>query len=639
LEKKTGALGRALRWIRLGRRAANRAPAPGNAAGIDPASVNTHVERVLASPEFSSANRLQQFLAFVVRERLRGVETIKETELALRVFNRRSSFDPSGDSVVRVAASNLRSRLRDYYLGTGAQDSVIIEIPKGSYVPAFRARERQAAALPSPPRRRWWIPAAFATAAIAIAAAVYWLIPARYPQSWTSIAVLPFLNLSSEAESEYLADGFVEEVTTSLAQVDGLRVAARSSAFQFRGKSPDIRTAGRQLGVQTVLEGSVWALGNKLRITAQLINAADGFHIWSHRWDSEPSGLFAIQEDLSRRVAHALRRPTPVQTSTARDPAAYELYLKGRFFRDRTALNDLAKSAEFLERSIERDSKYAPAHAALADTYASISYHETAANPQLIAKARKAAAEALRLDEALAEAHAVLAWIRFIYDWDWGASERGLRQALAFNPNSALAHDWYGQRLMSAGDFPASIAQTKEAIALDPLNYRLQTHLAVIFYCSHRYDDAIEQARKALELNPQHEAARALVGISLQEKGMYREAQVELTAATAFNPADADTVAHLAAVELKLGLREQSRKRAAELKHLAGGQPEADYQLAYLAMLEGRIDEVFPLLEKCREQRGSDMIVLGVDPVFDPLHQDPRFIALQRKMGWTNWPD
>jgi adenylate cyclase len=635
LELNARALGRALRWIRHGRRAANRAPASGNAAGTDPASVNTFLEKVLASPEFSSASRLQQFLAFVVRERLHGVETIKETELALRVFNRRASFDPTGDSVVRVAASNLRSRLRDYYLGTGAEDAVIIEVPKGSYVPAFRRREQPEAATSG---YRWWIPAALVGAAAIIALTV-WLWPARSRQSWTSIAVLPFLNLSSAPESEYLADGFVEEVTTSLAQVEGLRVAARSSAFQFRGKSPDIRAAAKVLGVQTVLEGSVWTIENKLRITAQLINAADGFHIWSRSWESEPAELFAIQEDLSRRVAHALRRPTPSSASPARHPEAYELYLKGRYFRDRTSLESLVKSAEYLERSVGLDPGYAPAHAALADTYASISYHQTLADPKLVAKAKKAAAEALRLDPALAEAHAVLAWIRFTYDWDWSESERGLRQALASNPNSALTHDWYGQRLMSAGDFRASEAQTKEAIALDPLNYRLRTHLAVVLYCSHRYDDAIEQARKALELNPQHYAARALIGISLQGKERYRDALPELQAAAELDPEDADTIAHLAAVELKLGLREQARQRTAELRRRSGSQPEAYYQLAYLAMLDGRIDEAFALLEKCREFRGSDMIVLGVDPVFDPLHQDPRFIALQRNMGWTNWPN
>jgi TolB-like protein/Flp pilus assembly protein TadD len=599
---------------------------------VDDAAARGSLAKILASPEFANSSRLQQLLAYVVEQKLAGNESIKETELAIEVFRRQSSFDRTGDSVVRVAASNLRSRLRDYYLQSGAEDPVTIELPKGSYVPVFHLR-----AVPPGAARRWRIPAAWTLAALAAvlvaSAAAWWFTLGRTAGSLSSIAVLPFLNLSGSADTEYLAEGFVDEVTTDLAQVDGLRVVARSSAFQFRGRSFDVRTAGRQLGVDTMLEGSLRTDGKKIRVNAQLVKVVDGFHIWSRVWEGDAATLVTIEGELAQSVARALRRPGIVRTRPAHDQEAYDLYLKGQFFADRATPDDLRKSIGYLRDSVSTDPTYAPAWAALGDSYSSLAYHGVAPDPAEVASAKDAAARALALDATLPEAHALLAFVHFFYDWDWAASESGLRRALQLDPNSARTHDWYAQLLVSQARFDEAVAESRKAISLDPLNYRMSKNLAVVLYCAHRYGAAIKQTRAALEINPHSWAAYTIAGASFQELHQYREAARELRASLAEFPGDPDTIAHMAAVEFSLGNREAVPKALAALENRPPPEPPAYNQMAFLYLALGRRAEALTYLEKSYQQHSSDMVVLTVDPVFDSLHQEPRFLALRKKMG------
>jgi serine/threonine-protein kinase len=620
-------------WFRPVRNGAGQEPAGIEGPPFDPVSVRRHLDKVLASKEFAAARRMQQFLGFIVERALNGADGIKETEVAIRVYNRGPSFDPSGDSVVRVAASSLRSRLRDYYAGSGSDDAILIEVPKGCYVPVFLPRQpvdggragRRAS-------HRWRFVAAIAAFAILVAAC--WEIFAWRHSTEASIAVLPFLNLTGLSDSEFFTDGFVEELTTSLAQVKGLQVAARSSAFQFRGKSPDIRAAGRQLGVNTILEGSVHGVGKTIRISAQLIDVTDGFHLWSHTYEGEAKDIFAIQNDLVIQITRALQLPGRSGARERRalpDLEAYDLYLKGLYFRDKVTPEDLRTSIRYLEQSVQKDPNYAAAYAALADVYATVAYHEVVPEGESVAKAKAAATKALDLDGTLAEAHALLAWIEFFYDWDWVASEAGLRRALELNQNSARAHDWYSEVLLVAGRFDQALSEAKRASTLDPLSYRISTNLSVILYCAHRYDAAIRQARQALEINPHYYQAHAMLGASLAEKRMYPEAAAALRAALAEYPRDADTLAHLAAVQAAIGRREEALRLMAELDR---GQPRPYYHLAFLYAVFGDKDRAFDALDKALEQRTSDMPFLNVDPAFDGLRQDPRFAALKKKMGW-----
>jgi serine/threonine-protein kinase len=620
-------------WTRMRGAPQERSRAP-NGANVDAGLVRQQLEKILASPEFANASRLQQFLAFVVDEKLNGAETIKETALAIHVFNRRPSFDPSGDSVVRVAAGNLRIRLRDYYLSTGRDDAVIVELPKGSYVPLFRTNAVERGAPAQREARIGWKKMASIAAILLLAcSAAWWFAKTRTNQAFSSIAVLPFLNLSNNPDNEYLTDGFVEEVTSGLAQVDGLQVVARSSAFQFRGKSPDIRTAGHQLGVETILEGSVHTIGGRLRVSAQLVKVADGFHIWSRTWEGDAGDIFAIQDDLIRSVASVLRHPGGVRNNPPHDLEAYDLYLKGLYFKDRVTSADLQKSVSYLEQSTRKDPQYPPAWAALGFAEAEIAYHAVQPEPETIARARAAATRALELDENLADAHAVLAWIRYFYDWNWGESELGLRRAVVLNPNSAWAHDWYSQDLMSLGRFEEALKEARRALLLDPLNFRVSTNVSVVLYCAHRYDEAIRQCRQAAEIDPHYYAAWSILGDSFQEKRMYREAVAALQRSVAEYPKDSDTTGHLAMVLMAMGRKDEAGKLIAVLEHPAAGEPMPWYQLAYVRLAMGDKGRAVEALDKSFQQHSSDMVVLTVDPVFDSLHQHPGFLALARKMG------
>ncbi|HPT27666.1 MAG TPA: CDC27 family protein [Bryobacteraceae bacterium] len=595
---------------------------------VTPEAVRLHLQKVLTSPEMATATRLQQFLTFVVEKKLGGAESIKETELAIGVFNRRPSFDPIGDSVVRVAASNLRHRLRDYYARSGSQDALIIDVPKGSYVPVFQVRQTG----PSPGRTRPWT-AALLVVLCLVAGGGYWAYSARQTPKATSIAVLPFLNLSGTAEIGSLGDGLVEEVSTALAQADGLKVVSRSSAFQFRAKGFDVREAGRQLNVETVLEGSVRTTGKGVRINAQLIQVSDGFHLWSHAWEGDIGELYAMQEELAQSVASVLRYRLRGHAAAPRNPEAYVRYLKAQSYHDQSTVADLSLSGVLLREAIATDATWAPAHAALADTYASIAYMQAQPSPDLIARAKQAAETALRLDGRLAEAHAVLAWVKFFYDWDWAGSEKGLRQALEFNPNSSRTLDWLAQRLMSEGRFDEALTVSGKALALDPLSYRASANVAVVLYCARRFEEAIAQSRLVLQMNPRSHKAHIIAGVSLQELGRWPEAEKALRAALELLPGDPDAESHLGAVVLARGRREEAMRILDRLEHPPKGEIIAAYSLACLNLTLGRQEQAIRALETAVAQRSSDIVVMNVDPALAALHGDKRFRALTSKLG------
>jgi len=606
-----------------------RTPSPEPAS---PEAVRLHLQKILVSPEMATATRLQQFLTFVVEQKLGGAEIIKETELAIGVFNRRSSFDPGGDSVVRVAAGNLRHRLRDYYQRSGSQDALIIDIPKGSYVPVFLTRQASAG-----PRRRWLVAAAIAGAlCLAAGGGYWWAFSASQPPQMTSIAVLPFLNLSGTAENGDLSDALAEEVATALAQADGLKVVSRSSAFQFRDKGFDVREAGRKLGVETVLEGSVRTTGKRVRVNAQLVKVSDGFHIWSRVWDEDTSNLYALQGELSQSVASVLRYRLRGHAGAPKSPDAYLLYLKGQSCQSRATAQDLTMSAVLLRAAIAADSTWAPAHAALADSYASLAYYQASPDPEMIARAKQSAETALRLDGNLAEAHAVLAWVKFFYDWDWAGSEKGLKRALEFNPNSARALDWLAQRLMSESRFEEALESAGRALALDPLSYRASANVAVVLYCSERFEEAVVQARLALRMNPNSALAHTIAGVSLQELHRYAEAESELRATLQVLPNDPDTQAHLGAVLLAQGRRDEALRILAKLEAPPTGAPFSAYAVACLRLALGQKEQALAALGSSASQRSSDITVLNVDPALAGLRGDRRFQAMVRRLGWKN---
>jgi len=449
-----------------------------------------------------------------------------------------------------------------------------------------------------------------------------------------SIAVLPFANLTGDKENEYFSDGITEEIINALANVEGLRVVARTSAFSFKGKDVNVRKIGEELNVATVLEGSVRRDGNQLRVSAQLIGALDGYHLWSRIYDRELKNIFAVEDELARAIVDALKprlivaRPRLVAQSTA-NAKAHDLYLRGRFLWNQRNKEGLAKAAALFDQAIAADPTYALAHAGLADCYnLSIDYGGGCAADAL-PKANRHALKALELDDSLAEAHLSLASI-IERDYDWTTSEREFKRALELKPGYATAHHWYALHLDALGRTADALAEAERALELDPTSLIVNTVMAVFFYHQRDYERATDQALKALELDRTWAMARAWLAYSYQRRGMLAEAFAALDQAN--NPSNA-----LAGVRAELlalsGDREGARRllAAVESRFAAEPIPRAILVRGHFAL--GEKDVAFAWLEKAVEERDQSARTLKASSYWDPMRSEPRFQALLARMN------
>ena len=323
-----------------------------------------------------------------------------------------------------------------------------------------------------------------------------------------SIAVLPFKNMSADPEQEYFCEGIAEELLNALTQVKELRVAARTSAFSFKGKDVDIREIGRTLNVDKVLEGSVRKSGQKLRITTQLVNVEDGYHIWSDQFDREIKEIFAIQEEISLIIVDKLKvkllkeeKEKLVKRSTD-DHEAYDLFLKGRYFWYRRHEGGLQKGLEFFQKAIEKDPLYALAYVGIADSYGSLGIFSFIHPKEAYPRAKAAAKKALEIDPKLGEAYASLGWISMLYDWDWQTAEKEFRHAIKINPDYTPTHLYYSMYLDITGRFDESIDEMKKAQELSPLEPLVNARSGLSLYIARRYKEAFEQNRKVITNDP-----------------------------------------------------------------------------------------------------------------------------------------
>jgi len=345
-----------------------------------------------------------------------------------------------------------------------------------------------------------------------------------------SIAVLPFADMSSQKDQEYFCDGMTEELINTLTKIEGLQVASRTSAFQFKGKGYNIREIGEELKVQTVLEGSVRKAGNKLRIAAQLINVEDGYHLWSERYDREMDDVFAIQDEISLAIVDKLRIKLLAKEKTSlvkhytQNLDAYSLYLKGRYFWNKRTPDGFQKGLKYFKEAIEKDPTYALAYTGIADCYNMIGYYDYLPPKEAFSKAKAAVEKALELDNTLAEAHTSLAWIIMFYDWDWQAAEREFKRAISLNPFYAVVHQWYATYLAAMGKHKESISEAKRAQELEPLSLMINTNLGGLLYLARYYDQAIDQLQKTLEMDPNYALAYVYIAMDYAVKGMYNEA-------------------------------------------------------------------------------------------------------------------
>jgi len=473
------------------------------------------------------------------------------------------------------------------------------------------------------------------------------------PASTTpSIAVLPFANTGGDPENEFFSDGITEEIINALTRVPSIDVVARTSAFAFKGKSADVRKIGRELGVGAVLEGSVRKFGKRLRVTVQLINVADGFHLWSDRFDREVEDIFAIQDEISETITRTLTErlapapasapppvaaPRPVSRPTE-DLDAYTLYLKGRFHWNRRTNEAMRVAAGLFEEAIRLDPGFALAHAGLADCYTLLGWVAFGglAPHEAFPKARASAERALELDPTLAEAHNSLGWTELVYEWDWQAAERSFQRALEVSPRFAMGYAWYALHLAWTGRMEEGLAHAVRAQELDPLSLIVHTLAGWVFYFAKRYDESIEQCRKTLELEPGYVRAHLGLGWAYQQQGRLDLARAEFERGAELSKRSPRYVAALGAVRALEGDGDAARAALAELDAMSARMYISPADRAVVSAALGDADETFAQLERAYEERSGALVYLRLDPDFASVSNDPRFTDLVRRMSFPD---
>ncbi len=452
-----------------------------------------------------------------------------------------------------------------------------------------------------------------------------------------SVAVLPFVNMSADAENEFFCDGLAEELLNALAKIDELKVAARTSAFSFKGKNRNVSEIGDALHVKTVLEGSVRKSGNRLRITAQLVNASDGYHLWSERYDREMKDIFDVQDEITLAVVEALKvklfgeEQAAILKRHTTNAEAHEFYLRGLSYFGRFTPEGFQKAIESFKRAIAIDAGYASAHAGLADAYTEMSFFSFAPS-EWMPKAREAAMRAVELDDALGEAHNSLAIIKVYYDWDYTGAEREYRRALDLDPGSVRIHMWYGWYLGLMGRFDEGLKQLQHAWELDPLSDPINLGIGIIFHWSRQPERAIEQFRKMLELNPNYPVAYSFLAEAYEQKGDFVSAiaTVKRLQQAANDPLTLSTVGYVYA---KSGDHAKALQILNELEKRSNQEYVTALHFAQIYAGLGDNEQALAWLDKACTERSVWMTFVRVDPKFDPLRDDPRFKDLLKRMN------
>jgi TolB-like protein len=572
--------------------------------------VRKELERVLASKGFARNERLSRFLRVVVERHLEGRDgELKESVIGIEVFGRQPGFDPKQDSTVRSEAARLRGRLAEYYAGEGSGASVIIELPKGGYSPAFRP----SGVLEKPKARsRWaWFGAALAVFAVTVAAAGWWLIQQK--SAAIPIAVLPLTNLSEDSTNDYFADGLTDEIIRNLSIIDGLAVRSQTSSFVFKGKPRNVREAGEQLKVDYLLEGSVLRSGQQLRINAQLVRVRDDSPLWSDKFDRELTDVFAIQDEISRGIVNSLRLKLGRGRRRYETSAeAYDLYL-----RDRSSQRLLGQPLPGIWRrgpipfqdAIAKDPAFAPAYAGLAESYAyvaSIPDHE----PDDLMKMRSAAERAIQLDPLLDEAYDALGVVH-ARDGQWTQSEASFRRAIALNSNSPVTRlNFVMNLLWPLGRIDEAVQQLHAAEKADPLSQPLQFVYGSLLTVAGRYEEATGHCRKSSDL-------AECEGRLLLAEGRIDDAIKSL--------ASAPNTRYLGYAYGRAGRREEVEKLAA----VSGG---ALQQVLIYAGLGDR-DGTFNAMDRMAELGPVRVGLTLTGPELSFLRGDPRVRALRKKVG------
>jgi len=492
--------------------------------------------------------------------------------------------------------------------------------------------------------RRLWAASALlaALAALGLSLRTHLVPRALPPAGRIKLAVLPFQNLDSGPDQDYFSDGLTEEMTAQLSRLDPRRLAviARTSAHYYRKTAKRAGEIGRELGVDYILEGSVRRDAARLRITAQLIQVSDETHLWAESYDRAAENVFAIQDEVARRVGRSLTlellpgsRSSPRRAPTT-SSAAHEAYLKGRYQWNKRTEEGLTDSVEHFQEAVREDPSYAPGHAGLADAYNLLASYGVHPSKEAVPRAKGAALRALELDPELAEAHASLGWALLVYDHDWEGAERAFSRAIEIDPDYPSAHQWLAYELRALGRHAEALAAARRAEQLDPRSLILRAILGWHYFLARDYDQAIAECRRTIEMEPGFPRVHSYLGWSFLQKGMYQEAIAELKKARDLFGDNPGRIAELGHAYAVAGRKTEARAVLRELTGLSRRRYLEPDLVALIHVGLGEREEAFRWLERAYEERAVKMVLLKVEPAFDPLRDDPRFADLLRRVGF-----
>jgi DNA-binding winged helix-turn-helix (wHTH) protein/TolB-like protein len=533
-------------------------------------------------------------------------------------------------------------------LGEGPADRQYIEtVPRRGYrfVADFRASAEPTEAARSPPperRARAFALGAMVLAAVAAATALTWAWKRWTPTDTAvpvrSMAVLPFRSLTDDGQ--YLGLGMADALITRLGRTKLLLVRSTGAVQKYTRPGLDPVAAGRDLQVDSVLEGSIQTAGDRLRTTVRLLRVSDGSTLWAGTFDERLPDIFSVQDSISQRVAGALaleltgaqqRLLTRRDTS---DSEAYQLYLRGRFFWNKRSRDGFERGVSYFRQAVERDPAYALAYAGLADSHIGLTYYHYASPQTAMPLARAAALKALEIDDSLAEAYASLAHVKTNYEWDWAEAERLWRRAMAIQPEYATAHQWFGMHYLTPmGRLEEAIAETRRAQQLDPLSAVFNAFVGATLYFARRYDEAIEECRKTIDLHPDFGVGHWYLGRAYLMQDRLPEALAELQKAVTLSGGSPLMKGTLGVGYARAGDRAAAERTLVELEQLRAESYASALDLADIHVALGDRERAFRWLDQAATERSFHLIYLKVWPELDPLREDPRFKALIRRLG------
>jgi adenylate cyclase len=614
-------------------------------------SIRAALDKILASPGFATAERQSRFLRYTVEETLGGqTDKLKESLLGIDVFGRKPSYDPRVDAVVRTEAVKLRARLRDYYEVAGRDDDVIIDLPKGGYIPAFRYRDRTpdpataviAPEVIEPPAVRDWRPLLAGVLILGVlAGSIYYAkrrgITTGHGVDASSIAVLPFADLSQGHDQEYFCDGMTEEIIDALAKIGGVRVVARTSSFAFKGKQQDIREIGKKLNVATVLEGSVRKDGTRLRVTAQLNSVADGYHLWSETYERELRDVFTVQDEISRAIVNTLQSKLTAQAKHPRAPAenveAYDLYLQGRYHWSRWRTEGAERALEYFQQAVKKDPKYAEAYAGMSDSLCWLGFFGAMPPNEAMPRALQAAQRAIALDDSLAAAHTSLGYVKALYEFDWAGAEKEFKRAIQLNPGDSDAHFAYGiTYLAPLGRGDEALREMQTARDLDPLSPISNTYLGLAYQFNGSRAEAVAQYEKALEFDPNFIEARLTLANTYLDHSKFTEFFTQLDKLEGIAPQSRVDLARAFGLALQ-GKKAEALRLARKWESPEGAMFVRSTSISSVYAALGDKEQMYRWLDKAYADRDGMLTYINKQGCYRSYKTEPRFVALLQKIG------